>query len=372
MFRTCIEKGKTYNARFDVSDPSVETGFEFIGEGAAENRFTRDWWNGFGIPYIFLQHCGPVSGFKAYRSYIDAEAGEFIARLDSIGNPGMKEFYLGEIRKKTSSYLFYYPYVAMNAGVDPFTDKEFEAYIAGDVCSSMTEEEFAEFFNGVASMVASVYSGLDLLKVVKAGERTTLDPARNNFAMTSLMLAFISAAANNNLEAAYSYYKSVCKEKGYTDQVDGLYRSAVVLVKGAEAPEIEFTDADGRIYTLADFKGKALYVDMWASWCGPCCAEIPHLAKLYKDLGPGSGIECISISIDEDRNDWLGKLDEEKPEWKQFIVTEKGQKQVANSYNIRSIPRFLLFDAQGRIVTVDAPRPSTPDVRKLLDELLTD
>ena len=164
----------------------------------------------------------------------------------------------------------------------------------------------------------------------------------------------------------------MCKEKGYTDQVDGLYRSAVVLVKGAEAPEIEFTDADGRIYTLADFKGKALYVDMWASWCGPCCAEIPHLAKLYKDLGPGSGIECISISIDEDRNDWLGKLDEEKPEWKQFIVTEKGQKQVANSYNIRSIPRFLLFDAQGRIVTVDAPRPSTPDVRKLLDELLTD
>ena len=78
-----------------------------------------------------------------------------------------------------------------------------------------------------------------------------------------------------------------------------LYTPIVYIVK---------LDIDGKTYTLSDFNGKALYVDMWASWCGPCCEEIPYLAELYEELGPDSDIQCISISIDEGRQDWLDKL----------------------------------------------------------------
>ena len=215
-----------------------------------------------------------------------------------------------------------------------------------------------------------LFQDMKQMEVVRIGEKTTSDPSRNSFAMTSLLTTYMNYGGQTNLKAAYDYYKSVCKDPNNVSQVDNIYKSTSVLVKGAEAPEIEFTDADGKTYTLSDFKGKALYVDMWASWCGPCCEEIPYLAELYRELGPDSDIRCISISIDENRQDWVNKLAEENAEWPQFIVTAKGQEQVAGDYNIRSIPRFMLFDAGGRIVTVNAPRPSTPDIRTILEDLL--
>ena len=349
----------------------METDFKFIGEGAAENEFTRDWWNGFGAAYLFLESCGDdVSDFKSYRAHIDSQAAVFAERLDTIGNPGLKEYYTPLIKQCVDSYCFYYPFVAAHNGTDPFADADFETFRQTDACADMTEQEFAEFYNGVAGMIAATFNDLDLLRVVKIGEKTTLDPNRNEFAMTSLLTSFMNMAGQNNLKAAYDYYKKVCKTPDYVSQVESIYKTSSVLVKGAEAPEIEFTDIDGKTYTLADFMGKALYVDMWASWCGPCCKEIPYLAELYEELGPDSGIQCISISIDEGRQDWLDKLGEENPAWPQYLVTEKGQGQVANDYNIRSIPRFMLFDAQGRIITVDAPRPSTPDIKAILEELI--
>ena len=309
MFSTCIEQGKTYNAWFNVTDPSIETDFRFIGEGAAENEFTRDWWNGFGAAYLFLENCGDdVTDFKSYRALIDSQAAGFAERLDTIGNPGLKEYYTPLIRQCVDSYSFYYPFVAVHNGTDPFADADFEAYRQTDACSGMTEQEFAEFYNGVAGMIAATFNDLDLLQVVKIGEKATLDQSRNEFAMTSLLTSFMNMAGQNNLKAAYDYYKKVCKTPGYVSQVESVYKTSSVLVKGAEAPEIEFTDIDGKTYTLSDFNGKALYVDMWASWCGPCCEEIPYLAELYEELGPDSDIQCISISIDEGRQDWLDKL----------------------------------------------------------------
>lgn len=370
MFRTCIEKGKTYTARFNVTDPSVETDFSFTGEGEKENMFTRDWWNGFGIPYYFLGNCGEVTDFSSYKAEIDAQAKEMSAKLDSTGNKGLIEYYRPMILDRVNSYSFYYPYVAAHNGIDGLQDKGYQDYLAQDVCSGMSSAEFEGFFNTVASNIAATYNDIDLLKVIKIAEKTTSDPSRNNFAMTSMFMSFLSMAGQNNIGDAYEYYKTVCKDTAYTSQIEKLFRSASVLVKGADAPEIEFEDQSGKTYTLADLKGKALYVDMWASWCGPCCEEIPYLAKLYRELGPDSDIQCISISIDDNRQNWIDKLAEENAEWPQYLVTEKGQGQVADSYNIHSIPRFMLFDAEGRIITVDAPRPSTPGIQDKLRELL--
>ena len=371
MFRTCIEKGKTYEAWFDVTKPGVETGFGFTGEGAAENEFTRDWWNGFGLANLFIsEYCDEVSDFASYKAAIRSQADVFRARLDTVGNAGFTAYYAPLIDKAVDSYSFYYPYVAVRNGLDAFADKDFQVYREEDICASMSDREYADFFNSVASMIAGTYTDMDLLEVVRIGEKTTSDPSRNNFAMTSLLTTYMNYGGQTNLKAAYDYYKSVCKDPNYVSQVDNIYKSTSVLVKGAAAPEIEFTDVNGKTYTLSDFKGKALYVDMWASWCGPCCEEIPYLAELYRELGPDSDIRCISISIDENRQDWVNKLAEENAEWPQFIVTAKGQEQVAGDYNIRSIPRFMLFDASGRIVSVNAPRPSTPDIRTILEDLL--
>lgn len=73
------------------------------------------------------------------------------------------------------------------------------------------------------------------------------------------------------------------------------------------------TDVNGKKYRLSDFKGKAVYIDVWATWCGPCCMEIPYMEKLVKHYAKNKKIEFLSISLDENQKKWKKKLTEDKP-----------------------------------------------------------
>ena len=91
------------------------------------------------------------------------------------------------------------------------------------------------------------------------------------------------------------------------------------------------------------------------------CQEIPFLAKYVESQGKDPEIVCISISIDDNRSDWTAKLDEEKPAWPQYIATKAGQESISGKYFVSGIPRFMLIDAEGNLVLINAPRPSDPD-----------
>ncbi|MGX5821032.1 TlpA family protein disulfide reductase [Chitinophaga lutea] len=154
-----------------------------------------------------------------------------------------------------------------------------------------------------------------------------------------------------------------------TDSLKAKYkaydRSLATLGKGTKAFPFNYPDIEGKNVSLASLKGQVVLVDTWATWCGPCKAEIPHLKQLEKEL-EGHKIAIVSLSVDK-------KADEQK--WKDFVKNEKlggiqlyanGSDEFLKYYNITGIPRFLVFDQQGNIVTVDAPRPSSPDLKKLL------
>jgi thiol-disulfide isomerase/thioredoxin len=135
--------------------------------------------------------------------------------------------------------------------------------------------------------------------------------------------------------------------------------------KGDKAFNFSYPDTSGNAVSLANLKGKVVLVDVWATWCGPCKAELPHLKKLSAELRD-KNIVFVSISVDEEK-------DREK--WKNFVANQqlggiqlyaKGWSEFTQYYDIRSIPRFLVFDQEGKIVTVDSPRPSTPELKELL------
>ncbi|WP_167610830.1 TlpA family protein disulfide reductase [Maribellus sediminis] len=137
--------------------------------------------------------------------------------------------------------------------------------------------------------------------------------------------------------------------------------------EGQPAVDFTYPDINGKQVSLSDFKGKVVLIDVWATWCGPCKAQIPALKKLEADYH-SNDLVVMSISIDEEK-------DEQK--WKDFVKTEdlKGvqlyaggwKSEIVKYYNIKGIPRFMLIDKKGNLVSVDAPRPSTPDLRKLID-----
>jgi thiol-disulfide isomerase/thioredoxin len=142
---------------------------------------------------------------------------------------------------------------------------------------------------------------------------------------------------------------------------------------GTGEPALPFsgTTPAGKKVKLSDFKGKVVLVDVWATWCGPCKAQIPHLQKLEKDFHD-SDLVFISYSID-------AKKDLEK--WEKFITNQKlggfqligeaaFKSDICTNHGIKSIPRFLLFDKEGKIVSIDAPRPSDPKLKALLDKHL--
>jgi thiol-disulfide isomerase/thioredoxin len=134
--------------------------------------------------------------------------------------------------------------------------------------------------------------------------------------------------------------------------------------EGEPALDFNYLDTDGNELSLASFKGKLVYVDVWATWCGPCKAEIPSLQKLEADYH-GKDITFMSVSVDTDKEAWE-KMVADK-ELGGIQLWADGWSKITKDYAIFGIPRFMLFDAEGNVISTNAPRPSSDDIRKLLD-----
>tara|TARA_Y100001968_G_scaffold331465_1_gene386231 strand:- start:1031 stop:1942 length:912 start_codon:yes stop_codon:yes gene_type:complete len=128
-------------------------------------------------------------------------------------------------------------------------------------------------------------------------------------------------------------------------------------------------DIRGDIVSLNDFKGKILYIDIWASWCGPCRQQFPHAEKLKSNLSKRQlkKINFIYISIDNDHDKWQKSLDALNLTGYQFISPANKSNGAGQYFNVSSIPRYILIDANGDIINNNAKRPSDSS---LLSELL--
>ncbi|MGK0175604.1 MAG: thiol-disulfide isomerase/thioredoxin [Ulvibacter sp.] len=165
--------------------------------------------------------------------------------------------------------------------------------------------------------------------------------------------------------------------KGYYAGVLAMKRA---LPKGAPSPPFEgFENYNGGETSIDDLKGKYAYIDVWATWCAPCKAEIPALKELEKDYH-GKNIQFVSMSIDDDRSH-KGSWDLAKQDWKDMVADKelggiqifapKGWKtKFIEDYKIKGIPRFILIDPNGNIVDASAPKPSDPKLRTMFDELM--
>ena len=130
-------------------------------------------------------------------------------------------------------------------------------------------------------------------------------------------------------------------------------------------------DRQGNKTTLsAAIGGKAAYIDFWATWCVPCCREIPFMEKLTERFANDDRMVFISISIDDDTDAWKQKIDEDKPAWPNYIIESITGREFLDAMGINSIPRFITVGADGRIVSVKAARPSNKDIDSTLKAML--
>lgn len=131
--------------------------------------------------------------------------------------------------------------------------------------------------------------------------------------------------------------------------------------KGQPLKDIAGVNVAGDTIRLSQFKGKTTVVDFWATWCGPCQMEMPSWAELEKQYG--DQVNFVSISVWDDKEKWKARTAELGHKHSLFISKENLGQLVP--YAVSSIPRYMVIDKDLKVVTIDAPRPSSPDLVKL-------
>ena len=141
------------------------------------------------------------------------------------------------------------------------------------------------------------------------------------------------------------------------------------LAKGMPSPKfIDYENYAGGTISLNDFKGKYVYIDLWATWCGPCKQQIPFLEKIEKDYH-GKNIVFVSISVDREKDYKVWRQMVADKEMSGIQLYAKGDKKFMNDYKVNGIPRFILLDPEGNIVSAKAPIPSSKKLKILFNEL---
>ena len=148
-------------------------------------------------------------------------------------------------------------------------------------------------------------------------------------------------------------------------------RNRTELGFGMQSPEFDnYINYNGGKSSLKDFRGSYVFIDVWATWCGPCKYEFPFIGKVEKEFH-GKNIKFVSISIDRpaDEKKWRAMIVKEGLSGVHLLAAKELDSKFIASYYIQGIPRFIILDKEGKIISSDAPRPSEPELTDLLNSL---
>lgn len=163
-------------------------------------------------------------------------------------------------------------------------------------------------------------------------------------------------------------FKKLCSNADYINEVENKYKELEVLMPGKPAPNFKLYDAKNKEYSLSDFKGKYLLIDVWGAFCEPCRKEAPYLNQIELDYR-GKNIEFIGACFEKNSDIWLQRIKEMNLNGIQLIVKEAWDSQFRRDYQIYWVPTYILIDKEGRIIDSRAPRPSG-NLRELLNKTL--
>lgn len=178
--------------------------------------------------------------------------------------------------------------------------------------------------------------------------------------------------SSEDVEIVYNALMEFSKDSILRAKIEAKYEVIQNLRPGKAAPIFEnYENIKGGTTSLSDLTGKFVYIDVWATWCGWCKKEFPYLKDLEHEY-QNKNIQFVSVSVDEakDRQRWIDMVAKEKLGGIQLLAEGDWKSTIIKAYAIDGIPRFILIDPEGNIVEADAPRPSNPDLKKLLQQLL--
>ena len=179
--------------------------------------------------------------------------------------------------------------------------------------------------------------------------------------------AYVTRFGIEDIQDMENIYRTYVQDPVLVAKYDAAREKWNLAGVGKPSPDFKGVDVNGKEYTLADFRGKYVYIDVWATWCGPCRQEIPYLKKLDEDYKDAQ-IVFLSLSVDQDKAKWEQMVKEQSMSGVQLHIGQNTSFQEA--YKIEGIPHFILLDREGKILDMKMSRPSMDEVtRERIDNL---
>jgi len=199
---------------------------------------------------------------------------------------------------------------------------------------------------------------VNFLKTVQAKVNDSVIKERLLYSYTQQNLS-----KTTDIENFYKTFKAASIDKKHIANIQKNYVELNRLNPGKLAPDFTLVDEKGKKVSLKDFKGKYVYIDVWATWCRPCIAEMPYLEKLkekYKD----APIVFVGVNVNSYKGDWTNYLKNNKVGGVKLYAGENSA--FAEDYQVYSVPKSILINPYGVISTASAPRPSETELISML------
>lgn len=177
-------------------------------------------------------------------------------------------------------------------------------------------------------------------------------------------MASLAAVQNLNPDQDFAYFekveaglKSIAGNSSYYLDLKARVDASRKLAIGADAPDIALENPNGEIVKLSSLRGKVVLIDFWASWCKPCRMENPNVVKMYQKYQP-KGFEIFGVSLDKTKDAWVGAIAQDQLTWTHVSDLKFWNSAGAKLYNVTSIPKTFLIDAEGKIIGKDLRGPA--------------
>jgi len=186
--------------------------------------------------------------------------------------------------------------------------------------------------------------------------------------MPRVILEATKNGCYKSVKPFYEAYKKYSTKPEYIQAMEQQIGQLVFLEPGEPAPDFTFMDKEGKSHSLAELRGKVIYLDFWATWCGPCIRAMKSSGPLKEHFKGNEYIAFVYISTDRDQNKWKGHYITNNGEPNQWHMGSSAM-AASQAYRITSIPRYIIIDKEGNIVSGNAPRPYDPNLIPQLEEL---
>lgn len=342
----------------------------FSGETQKECEYlqkTTDFWCGFQAEYE--RKDGGLITFKEYKQQL-ADYQRMLHKLLKSTDPDFAKEMGKRVDDLTEEVLFPYAWGMRMRQGDASKDADFVAYSnsidLNDPRNVNLTDHWLRFYRAQHPDTSHTDYLIGFFQLIR--EKISNQEVRNQLA-DGRMDAYFGMGGDEALREVFAAYKQTSTNREAIAKFQPLYDRLSKLVPGVPASDFEMQTVDGKTVRFREVigQGKVTYIDFWATWCGPCCSEIPYVEKLVEKFGATNpDIEFVSISLDQNLNNWLKKLEKDRPAWRQFVIPDNFNSTFAKEYNIRGIPRFMLFDREGKIIDINATRPSSPEIENYL------